>query len=252
MSGSLFSSSWYRVKGLKPQLRGQAKIVRHVYREEVWYVIQDTASGKMLRIDHLAHEALEQLDGRRSVEEIWLQLQEKLGDQAPTQDELIGLFTQLHQTNLLLGGNIPDLSEIKERRKKNRVTKIKQYVGNPLAIKLPLVDPDRFLSKLVAFFPRGSAKWILALWFLGICAGVAQAALYWEPLTEDITSRVFNAQNMLMLWFAFPLLKAIHELGHGIAIKAFGGSCREMGLMFLLFIPVPYVDASSSMMFKNM
>ncbi len=251
MSGSLFSSSWYRVKGLKPQLRGQAKIVRHVYREEVWYVIQDTASGKMLRIDHLAHEALEQLDGRRSVEEIWLQLQEKLGDQAPTQDELIGLFTQLHQTNLLLGGNIPDLSEIKERRKKNRVTKIKQYVGNPLAIKLPLVDPDRFLSKLVAFFPRGSAKWILALWFLGICAGVAQAALYWEPLTEDITSRVFNAQNMLMLWFAFPLLKAIHELGHGIAIKAFGGSCREMGLMFLLFIPVPYVDASSSMMFKN-
>lgn len=251
MAGSLFSSSWYRVKGLTPQLRGQAKIVRHVYRDEVWYVIQDTASGKMLRVDHVAHHALEQLDGQRNVEEIWLKMQEDLGDRAPTQDELIGLFTQLHQTNLLLGGNTPDLSEIKERRKKNRMTKIKQYVGNPLAVKLPLIDPDRFLTKLVGLFPRGSAKWILALWFFGICAGIAQAALHWEPLTEDITSRVFNSQNMLMLWFAFPLLKAIHELGHGIAIKAYGGSCREMGLMFLLFIPVPYVDASSSMMFKN-
>ena len=251
MAGSLFTSSWYRVKGLKPQLRGQAKIVRHVYRDEVWYVIQDTASGKMLRIDEVAHQALEQLDGRRNVEEIWLQLQENLGDRAPTQDELIGLFTQLHQTNLLLGGNTPDLSEIKERRKKNRLTKIKQYVGNPLALKLPLIDPDRFLTRLVGLFPRGSAKWVMAIWFIGICAGVMQAALNWEPLTLDITSRVFNAQNMLMLWFAFPLLKAIHELGHGIAIKGYGGSCREMGLMFLLFIPVPYVDASSSMMFKN-
>lgn len=251
MTGSLFSSSWYRVKGLRPQLRGQARIARHVYRTEVWYVVQDTASGKMLRIDEVAHKSLAMLDGRKTVEDIWLALQDELGDRAPTQDELIGLFTQLHQTNLLLGGNVPDLDELKERRKKNRTAKIKQYIGNPMALKLPLIDPDRFLTHVVAAFPRGSAPWVLAIWAMGIAAGVFQAAMNWDALTSDITARVFNADNMILLWFAFPVLKAIHELGHGLAIKAYGGSCREMGLMFLLFIPVPYVDASSSMMFKN-
>jgi putative peptide zinc metalloprotease protein len=50
---------------------------------------------------------------------------------------------------------------------------------------------------------------------------------------------------------AFPLLKAAHELAHGFAVKRGGGEVHEMGLMFLMFYPVPYVDASGAHAFTG-
>ena len=47
------------------------------------------------------------------------------------------------------------------------------------------------------------------------------------------------------------MLKALHELGHGYAVKAFGGAVHELGVMFLVFAPVPYVDASAASEFRS-
>jgi putative peptide zinc metalloprotease protein len=50
---------------------------------------------------------------------------------------------------------------------------------------------------------------------------------------------------------SYPFIKAIHELAHGWLAKARGGEIREMGIMFLVFFPVPYVDASSAAAFPS-
>jgi putative peptide zinc metalloprotease protein len=47
------------------------------------------------------------------------------------------------------------------------------------------------------------------------------------------------------------VLKFFHELGHCYATKIGGGDVHEMGVMFLVFAPVPYVDASASIAFKS-
>ena len=47
------------------------------------------------------------------------------------------------------------------------------------------------------------------------------------------------------------MLKALHEFGHGYAVKAFGGAVHEFGVMFLVFAPVPYVDASAASEFRS-
>jgi putative peptide zinc metalloprotease protein len=49
-------------------------------------------------------------------------------------------------------------------------------------------------------------------------------------------------------WFAMALIstKALHELGHSLMCRHFGGSCREFGLMFLLFMPTFYCDVSDA------
>ena len=83
-------------------------------------------------------------------------------------------------------------------------------------------------------------------WLALILFGALLVGMHWDALTADITARVFTGDNMLILALLYPLLKAFHEFGHALVVKALGGSCREMGLMFLVFIPVPYVDASSS------
>lgn len=251
MPTSLFSGSWYRISTLRPRLRRQAEVVRHRYRGETWYVLQDTGSGKFLRLDRTAYQALALMDGERSVQDIWLALHGQLGDDAPTQDELLSLMAQLHQANALITDRAPDFAEMEQRRQQNRRSRIKQYIGNPLSIRVPLIDPDRFLTRLVGWWPARAARWVFWAWLALVLSGLFVAATHWDELTGDLTARVFTPENMLILWLAFPVLKGIHELGHGIAIKAFGGSCREMGLMFLLFVPIPYVDASAATAFTD-
>lgn len=249
MSG-LFSTSWYRAAELRPRLRRQARISRHSYRGERWYVLQDLGSGRFLRLNPGAYRLVALMDGVRSLDEIWRNVCLDQGDEAATQDEVLQLLARLHQANVLLSDRRPDLGELEERRTLTRAAKLKQYLGNPLALKFPLIDPDPLLSALVSRIP-GSLRFWLTLWTLLFAAGAAGVAYQWEALTHDLASHVFNADNVLWMALAFPILKAIHELGHGIAIKAFGGACREMGVMLLVFFPIPYVDASQSTGFPD-
>jgi putative peptide zinc metalloprotease protein len=251
VSASLFSTSWYRVASLRPRLRSQAKVHRHVYRNQVWYVVQDLASGKFLRFNENAYTLIALLDGFRSVDEIWQHGITMQGDDAPTQDEVISLLAQLHQSNLLRTNEQPDLAELESRRDKAWQMKLKQYVGNPLSLRLPLIDPDRFLTWLVGGMPQWRRNLWLLLWLLLVSVGFFGLVMHWHPLTEDLASRAFTAEYVLLLFIVFPLLKAMHELGHGIAIKLYGGQCHEMGVMLLVLMPIPYVDASASTGFTN-
>ena len=160
MTSALFSSSWYRVAELRPRLRRQARIVPHTYRGQRWYVMQDLASGRVLRFNPSAYRVLALMDGVRSLDEIWQSACLTLGDQAPTQDEILGLLTQLHQANVLLTDRKPDLGELAERGQRLRSTRLKQYLANPLSLKLPLFDPDRWWGPSPGGCrrPRGAAS----------------------------------------------------------------------------------------------
>lgn len=243
MSGSLFSPSWYRVAPLKPRLRQQAQLVRHVYRGERHYILQDQGSGRFLKLNPAAYQIVALMDGELTLDDIWQRACETLGDDAPTQDEVLNLMTQLHQANVLLTDQAPDLDELNERRHRLGRLKFKQYLMNPLSLKIPLFDPDPFISRLYALIPAWLMRWFLPLWLLVVGSGVVVSAMHWDELTSDLAARVFRPDNVLLLWLIFPVLKAIHEIGHGIAVKAFGGSSHETGVMMLLMIPVPYVDA---------
>ena len=73
----------------------------------------------------------------------------------------------------------------------------------------------------------------------------------WEGLTQDLSGQLLSTQNLLITLISYPLLKSLHELAHGYLIKVRGGEVREMGVMFLVFFPVPYVDASAAAAFPN-
>ena len=57
---------------------------------------------------------------------------------------------------------------------------------------------------------------------------------------------VFSLDQGLYLLLGWVLLKVMHELGHGLACKHYGGYVREAGVALLLFAPIPYVDVTSS------
>ena len=246
VSDALFSQSWYRVAELKPRLRGHAQIHRHYYRSKTWYVLQDHSSGKFHRYSPEAYLIIQLMDGTRDMETVWQQACEQLGDDMPSQDEIINLLGQLHSSDLLQSDKMPDVADIHQRYLKQKRNKILQYVKSPMSMKLPLVDPNKFLDATYAWVAPLFSKPAQFLWLLLMVYALTQLGVHWESITQNWSDRVFDGKNFLLLGLVYPVIKLIHEFGHAYAVKRYGGEVHEMGVMFLVFIPIPYVDASAS------
>lgn len=251
MSGELHSSLWYRVAQLRLKLKSHVRVSRHDYRGEIWFVVEDVAAQKSYRFNGVAWQLLGLLDGHRSVQDVWEQALAKLGDDAPTQDETITLLGQLHGADILASSLPPDVDELLHRSAKRRGLKWWQRLQSPMSIKVPLIDPDNVLRKLLPAYRWMFSLGGMVLWSVLVIAGVTAAVTNWPQLTENLSDRALSPSNLLALAVLFPLLKSLHEFGHACAVRARGGEVHEMGVMLLVFFPVPYVDASASSAFRD-
>ncbi len=251
MPTPLYSPLWYRVEGLKPRLRSHVEIHRHKYRGEIWYVLQDHATGRLQRFTPAAYLLIGLMDGRRSVQDIWETGRARLGDDAPTQEEMIRLLGQLNAVDVMQCDVSPDTAEMFKRFEKRQSRKWFQNVRNPMAMRFSLLDPEKFLVRFRSLASPFFGWFGGILWLAVVGTGVFFAGLHWSELTENITDRVLAPQNLVLLWLTFPFLKAFHEFGHAFAVKVFGGEVHEMGIMFLVLTPIPYVDASAATAFRS-
>lgn len=251
MADVLFSPSWYRVAELKPRLRAHTQLHRHEYRGQVWYILQDHAGGRSHRITPAAYRFIGLMDGERTVQQLWDLVNTQAGDEAPTQDEAIRLLGQLHAADALLCDVPPDTQELLRRFQRHRRQRWKQQFWSPLAIRINLFDPDRFLDATFPYLRFLFTPWGGLLWLGVVLTGAILAGVHWQELTADIGDRILTPANLVLLWFIYPLVKAAHELMHGYATKYGGGEVHELGIMFLVLIPIPYVDVSSAWGFRD-
>lgn len=251
MAASYFSPNWYRVKDLSPRLRSHVAAHRHVVRGVVWHVLQDAQTGSFFRVTPAAYRFLSGLDGRRTVAELWEAAGRRIGDDHLSQEEVIMFLAQLHRSDMLIGEDLPDLGELLERSRSKSRRAVLNRVRNPLALRIPVFDPDAFLERWIGlvrplFTPAGFLAWLaLVLW------GSALAATQWDALTQNVFDRVVSLDTLAFVLILYPIIKAFHELGHGFAVKAWGGQVHELGIMILVFMPVPYVDASAASAFRQ-
>jgi putative peptide zinc metalloprotease protein len=251
MSAPLLSNSWYRVAALKPELRAHARLHRHRYRGEVWYLLQDPGSNRVHRFAAGARLIIASMDGVRTVEDLWVLANKRLGEHAPTQDEVINLLGQLHAADLLQSNVTPDASEVFDRGARQERSSRRRSFSNPMAIRVHLWDPDAFLRRINPLIQWLWSPWGTLLWMVVVVPALILLPPHWSELTSNLSDRVLAANNLLLLWLVFPIIKTLHELGHATATKAGGGEVHDMGVMMLVLVPVPYVEASASSTFKS-
>lgn len=250
-SEPLNSSLWYRIATLRPQLLARARLHRHRYRGELWYLLQDAASGRVHRFTPAARLLIAAMDGRRTVDDIWRLAQRELGEDAPTQDEVLQLLGQLHGADLLHTDVSPDAAELFERGQKQARAKSRRSWANPMALRIPLVDPGRFLDRFVPLWRMLWGRAGALLWLAIVLPALVLLPARWPELTHNVSDQVLQANNLILLALVFPLIKAMHELGHATATRAAGGEVHDMGVMLLVLMPVPYVDASSATVLRS-
>lgn len=251
MSEAFLSSSWYRVAALKPRLRSHVQIHAHRYLGETWYVLQDSATGRSHRFTPAAYEVIGLMNGQRTVEEIWQLAGDDLGEHAPAQTDVVQLLSQLHGADVLQIDRAPEIAESIERSDKQKRSNLMKNLRSPMSITVPLWDPDAFLGAVLRMFrwlPGGLA---LFIWFVVVGVGIVLAVMNYRFLGANFTDRVLAPGGLVTIALVYPFVKLLHEFGHGIAAKAYGGVVNTTGVMLLVFYPMPYVDVSSSLAFRS-
>jgi putative peptide zinc metalloprotease protein len=251
MGRSVFSQSWHNAAKLRPRLLPHSRVFPHVYRGKQWFVLQDSAGGKFHRLSPGAHLLVSRMNGILTMQELWDDACKAGGDAIPTQDEMVELLMQLHTNDLLHCDVTPDTAELFERYKKRKNLKWKQWLTQPTSLKIPVLNPEKFLTRWVHYFYGIFSQKGAWLWLAVVSPAALLASQNWRELTLNLSDQVLSSSNLLVLALVYPVVKIVHELGHAFATKVWGGSVHEMGLMFLIFVPVPYVDASASSSFRS-
>lgn len=248
MAESLFSPYWYRAAQLHPRLVSSAQVNRQCFRGEQWYIITSATGGRQFRMNQLGYQIVGRLDGRQSVQEIWDTLVRQMGSEAPSQHEVLSILNDLTAAGMIQSEYTPDLGGIfdtVERRRKSA------NQLNPLALKVPLFDPSALLDALDPLTRLFFRPGMLMVWFLCVIAGIVLATMHWTELYNYAGVHSLGAQNLMLMWLAYPVIKLIHELSHAMAIRHWQGEVREVGATLFLLVPVPYVDASAASSFPD-
>ncbi len=251
---SLLSEHWHAVRFLRPRLRPGVEPLHRRLRGKTWVLLVDPVTQRFHRVTPAVWRVLELLDGQRTLDEVWATACERVdADEGGSisQHELVQLMSALYSNDLLQTQVSPDAGEVFERFRRQQSAKQRQSWLNPMSVRLPLLHPDPWFERWAGLARVLFSRPALLLWLIFVTPAGVLAWQHWSALTDNLSDRVLSANNLALLWFTYPLVKLVHEWAHGMAVKAWGGSVREIGLMFIVFTPVPYVDATSSYRFPS-
>jgi len=242
---------WDAIAPLRLRLHQHILVHPQSYRGERWYVLRDSASGRFLRFNAPAWTIIGRLDGVQSMGEIHQAALEEQADASLDKVDVVNIVTQLMALDALAGGMSGDTrAQLRKKRDAARARFIARF-ANPLALRLPLFDPDALLTRLLPYV-RGIFSVPCALAFIFLLATASFFAVTGAAqLGVGIKELSWSVRGLLLIWILYPLIKTLHELAHGLAVKMWGGDVHEMGVTFLVLMPVPYVDASGSWAFRS-
>ena len=249
------NSVWQRLESLRPSLPRHIHIQRRDYNSERWYILQDKSNGRFHRLTPSAWRLISAMDGHHSLRQVLAAAAHAefytSVDEIPTSDDLIHLLQYLHVADLLVCDLPPNTQELFARREQKKQQRWLRLLMNPLTWNIPLGNPDRLLSKLMPLARLLASRTMGILWLLVVGYALLQVGVHWTQLTQGHLDRVLSPANLFLLWLTYPCFKVLHELGHGLFTKVWGGQVNDCGIVFVVGTPLPYVDASAATGFQS-
>lgn len=242
-----------RRKQVRLRLRVDVDIKPQKYEGRTHYVVKDPVSLRYYRFNEQEHFVVRLFDGKHTMEEIQKAFETQFRPQRLTHEDLEAFARQLLNAGLVQHESSRAAEELLESRKKQRRIQRIATLTNILYIKIPVIDPDRILTWMHRYL-----FWIFTRWFFGLSlalmlAAVSLVATHFNTFYEKLPyyHEFFAFQTVLYMWISLGIVKIIHEFGHGLSCKAFGGECHEMGFLLMCFSPAMYCNVSDSWTLPN-
>lgn len=213
------------------------------------YFVEDEVNGKFYRIGLGQYVFLTMLDGRRTVATALMKTASLAREHAISESEAGEFCKWAIESGLIESETGNSTARRVENLERIQKQKLMTYM-NPMMIQMRLFSPESFLNAIMPFVgwlvsPLGALIWISVVVF-----GFSSLLRHW---VEFVSNRVssFGAVDVLWIAFTWMLLKLVHELAHSVVCRKFGGRVSAFGFLLLLFIPMPFVDVTSSWKFDN-
>ena len=215
--------------------------------------IKDPLARRFYQLREEEFFVLRQLDGRISMAEIGRRFEREFAPRRLAPLRLQAYLGLLHRSGLIVAEAQGQGEELLDRRKRLVRESWLEAASNLLSLRFRGVNPDRFLGWLE---PR--CRWIFTRGCAAVCGLLIGAALVLVAVHfGDVLARLpdarafFSTSNIVWLMIVLAGMKVLHELGHAVSCRHFGGRCHELGLMLLVFTPCLYCDVSDAWMLRQ-
>ncbi len=206
----------------------------HRLRDDEWFVLQRLCPGV-------------------SLESLRDQYQARFRPAKVTLSQLNDLLFRLHRLGLTVSDRAGQGDRLLEKRQSDRRRRITQQFSSILFLRFPGVDPEPLLKRLYPLVrPLLSAAGLAAISLVAVAAILTLAA-NWDRFAAEFPAvqQWFQLRSVFTLAVVLGVTKVLHELGHAVVCKRFGGECHQIGPMLLVFTPALYCDTSDSWMLPN-
>jgi putative peptide zinc metalloprotease protein len=240
-------------KGLRrPKLNPELRIGQQTVGGVTNYVVKVPNTASYNRYGEYEYEVLTLCDGTRTPVEIAEEMSARHPDKPLSEKTVLEFFDGMEPgmwEQSLGEKNLAVLEKIRDERK-SRVNQ-----SNILQITFKAWDPDKTLARLDPYlswiFTRGFVIFSLALFSVTLIIWAAD----WSRIAEDTKNFYQLSQKspseLLLFWVLLFALGGIHEFGHGLTCKHFGGEVHQMGFMLIYFTPAFYTDTTDVYLFDR-
>src|SRR3989344_5596540 len=240
-------------KGLRrPKLRDDLKISEQVIGGESSCVIKIVETDAYARYGAFEYEILSLCDGARTAADITAAMNERHPDRPLSEPEVMefldGMDSNMWERSLG-ARNLAILEKIRDERKK------KVDRASILYIYFSAWDPDKVLERIYPYlrwiYTRQFSYFALFLFALTAAIVIGDYNRIRDDTAEFYSFANKTAYDLWIFWWILFVISGIHEFGHGLTCKHFGGEVHQMGFMLMYFTPSFYTDCTDMYMFDK-
>ncbi len=242
-----------RSKGLRrPKLRSDLNISQQTVHGKLSYVLKLPGESSYFRFGSLEYEILSLCDGTRNSAELAGQMNSSNPTLALTESHVMEFLDTVEPS---LWEKTPKERHLAflERMRERRKAQVDH--SSLLNIRFQPWNPDRILGIINRY-----CGWVFTSSFVFASAVLFLVTLYllganWSRIAED-TEALYSfegqtAYDIFSFWILLLVLEGIHEFGHGLVCKHFGGEVPEMGFSLVYFTPSIYMDTTDMLLFNR-
>lgn len=250
------------LSGRTPALRGAGPRFR---RDLEWYangrgeggdeywIAKDPVSLKFFRLREDERYVLSLLDGVRSVNEIRDHYNRKYAPRKVTSSQIQRLIIHFFNEGIVITDGTNQASRVGEKRGMLEKNRLKQFAMSWLFFRFPGIYANQFSGWMEKRL-RPMLQWPFLMlatvaFLLAVGVLVTRAADFQRDLLDF--QRWSSVHGIVLLAVVVGACKTLHEIGHAIACKRFGGECYEIGIMLMFGIPCLYCDTTDAWRFSN-
>lgn len=162
-----------------------------------------------------------------------------------TRAQISGLSSFLVANQLAVPRDPGTWKRLATLEKRTRGSWLMWLVHNYLFVRVPLVNPQRWLARwtprLAFMFTRTAAMLVVAAGLAGLYFAMRQ----WDAFRATFTD-FLSVEGALAFALAMVAVKSLHELGHAVTATRYGCRVPSMGICLIVMAPMLYTDVSDA------